>query len=547
MYEGIKLSGFAVTETCPPSMGVRIGPGTCAFPGGSVVSRAESASLPIRPAGRREYRRQAYTMRGEGAHSPAGWNGEDIRGSGGAPYQRIVPGSLAVWSKNRTVRYEPEQDYTFDYYWGTVKRNPAGRIADGEALLLDYDAWLCRYDAVVLYECGDVRVIEGSPDAPESRELLLPDPPDVRDGIVLAHVFTGWGRDAVTGGRCEILCGESHSATEKNLPKLAGRYEDMAPRTYYAEVLQTPGEGVLFRTGAAGEEYSTGERLTERTMRWTDPFAPDGGGLPLLMRSAHGFDVDWGLRLDLTGIEPRTLQKGMRFAIEAEPQMIFDLRARPADPAELIETANLQALDGVKEKLRNGGQVRVAFFGESTTRAGHWPYVLAGGLRAMYPHAAVMTHNVAIGGESSVTGVDRMEHEVLPIGADVVFVEYMINDACSGDTARIEGAMRRVLQSLRASGSAVVLMTHNGMNPYFWKHGSSRNFRRFHTLMCRLAGEYGAAFFGGWAWFARLHECGVYFLTELKGNMVNHPFGNVDPRWGGFDGGVGKALLALFR
>jgi hypothetical protein len=128
-----------------------------------------------------------------------------------------------------------------------------------------------------------------------------------------------------------------------------------------------------------------------------------------------------------------------------------------------------------------------------------------------------------------------------------VIIEYSINDACQGNMDLVETTMRQIIQRIRSLNIPVILTTHNGMNPYFWRYGSSRNFQRLHTLYKNLANEYRITFFGAYAYFARLQEYGVYFLTELKGNMVNHPFGNVDMNWGGFDRDVASSLLEKFR
>ncbi|MDG0812748.1 hypothetical protein [Cohnella rhizosphaerae] len=187
-------TGLAVLPTTPASMNVIVEPGRI-MTGSRVVELAEAATVCIRVAGQRRFNDQRYRIVGEGAASPSGWNGENIRGTAGMPYQRMVPGSLQVYARDRSKRYVPEADYTQDSYWGSIKRNPQGGIAIDEELSIDYAVWLCRYDAIVLLEDGTISVVEGDCDAPESRELLLPEPPKVERGVCPGPYIHGLGAD----------------------------------------------------------------------------------------------------------------------------------------------------------------------------------------------------------------------------------------------------------------------------------------------------------------------------------------------------------------
>lgn len=537
-----QVSGLSVVSTAPASMAVVVQPGFLTI-ADRVVEVPGEVKLPIRQAGRREYRDQVYAIRGVGAVSPSWWNGEDIRGSGGVPYQRMVPGTLSVYSGDRGTKYAPDVDYTYDYHWGTVKRMPGGRIADGERLSLDYAVWLCRYDAVVLREDGSLTVVEGDVDAPDSRELLLPEPPLVKEGFVLAHVFTGWGQSCVYGGESTL----SSMSTSSPPVALRGRYEDMVRRTYFVEIEPQTGGSSRIRMGATGEDYGTGLTLTRESLRWTAPRAFEWHEeLPLVVETAYGFEADWGLGLAFPQAPRNGIDAPLRFAIEAIPEMIMDRRsalagAAPAASIPLEQTAHLA---GFRQAMSAGRSLRIAFFGESATRAGLWPYQVMEGLRARYPDAKLFSSNVAVGGEQSAMGIHRLEKEVLATAPDLVVLEYMINDACSGHAeAHIERTVRTIVERILDYGSACMIVMANGVNPLFTKHGSKRNIRRFYALYRRLAAEYGVAFVGGFEYFDNLHRFGKYFVTELKGNMVNHTFGNEDTGWGPFDRVLGEAML----
>ncbi|MFD2329887.1 SGNH/GDSL hydrolase family protein [Cohnella sp. GCM10020058] len=537
-----QVSGLSVYATAPASMAVIVQPGHLTL-ADRVVEVPGEVKLPIRPAGQRQYLDQVYKIRGEGTLSPSWWNGEDIRGSGGVPYQRMVPGTLAVYSADRGTKYTPDADYTYDYHWGTVKRIPGGRIADGETLSLDYSVWLCRYDAIVLRDDGTLAVVEGDVDAPDSRELLLPEPPIVREGFVLAHIFTGWGQSCVYGGESTL----SRMSTSSPPVTLRGRYEDMARRTYFVEVEPTPGGSPRIRMGATGEDYGTGRSMTRESLRWTTPrpFEWDEE-LPLVAESAYGFEVDWGLGLAFQHSPSGGIDAPLQFVIEAIPEMIMDRRSvlAGATPASSIPLEQTGHLSDFRQAMAAGRPLRIAFYGESATRAGLWPYQVMEGLRTRYPDAKLFSSNVAVGGEQSVMGIHRLEKEVLAAAPDLVVLEYMINDACSGHSeAHIERTVRTILERILEYGAACMIVMVNGVNPLFTRHGSKRNIRRFYALYRRLAAEYNVTFVGGFEYFDHLHRFGKYFVTELKGNMVNHAFGNEDIGWGPFDRVLGEAML----
>ncbi|MDI4644761.1 SGNH/GDSL hydrolase family protein [Cohnella hashimotonis] len=537
-----QVSGLSVVSTAPASMAVIVQPGFLTIADRVVEVPAET-KLPIRPAGQRQYLDQVYTIRGVGTASPSWWNGEDIRGSGGVPYQRMVPGTLAVYSSDRGTKYAPDADYAYDYHWGTVKRMSGGRIAEGETLSLDYAVWLCRYDAIALREDGSLTVVEGDVDAPDSRELLLPEPPRVKDGFVLAHIFTGWGQSCVYGGESAV----SSMSTSSPPVTLRGRYEDIVRRTYYIEIEPNPGGSPLIRMGASGEDYGTGLTLTRESLRWTTArtFEWDEE-LPLVMETAYGFEVDWGLGLAFPLPSRGDVDAPLRFVIEAIPEMILDCRPVLAGttPASTIPLEQTGHLADFRRAIAEGRPLRIAFFGESATRSGLWPYQVMEGLRARYPDARLFSSNVAVGGEQSVMGIHRLEKEVLAVAPDLVVLEYMINDACSGHAeAHIERTVRAIVERVLEYGAACMIVMANGVNPLFTKHGAKRNIRRYYALYRRLASEYGVAFVGGFEYFDNLHRFGKYFVTELKGNMVNHAFGNEDTGWGPFDRVLGEAML----
>lgn len=521
---------------------VRVLPGMIELPDGSTATVGEEHTLAIRPGGRRSYRNQRYAIVGEATQSPTFWNGEDIRGSGGMPYQRMVPGTLRVYNDDRTVCYKQGEDYCNDYYWGTIKRHPEGSIQEKEVLLLDYEAWLCRYDAIVLLPDGTLAVVEGLEEALESRELLLPDPPTVRDGIVLAHVFTGWGEASLHDGSVTVEL-DSSAANDSLVLSIEGKYLDSTPRTYWVEVVAvSPADGtVSISIAAEGTDYGMEERLTSGSLRWAAPVTvARQQSVPLAIQSGYGHAVEWGVSIRFDAFEPDAELIGKRVRITAKPRSVMAFPRSRTEALAVIPVRDREALEPFRMKLSANLPVRIAFYGESTTRTGHWPYYLLNALRSSHPEALVYSSNVAIGGESSVRGIHRYEHEVRSVEPDLVVLEYMLNDT-GAPNGSAEHAMRGILGMLREDGIPCLVVTNNGMNPLFC--GSMRSVEAVHDLYRRLAEEFGCAFVGGFDYFNRLDEFGLYYMTELKGNMVNHPYGNVDPGWGDFDVRLGEAVI----
>ncbi|RKP58285.1 SGNH/GDSL hydrolase family protein [Cohnella endophytica] len=548
----VSYSGLAIVPTKPASMNLIIEPGRI-HAGDQVIELDAASSICIREAGQRQYNNQLYRIVGEGTASPSGWNGENLRGTAGMPYQRMVPGSLQVYSKDREKRYVPEVDYTQDSYWGSIRRHPQGEIGVGQELSIDYTVWLCRYDAIVLLENGTIQVVEGDSEAPESRELLLPEPPAVKTGFVLAHVFTGWGQSCIYGGGCLIAANSSTSSrSTKTLPVLAGRYEDMVERTYVVEVTAEEGDSqgqYQVRIGATGEDYGTNDIITMDTLRWTEPKRlPHDRKLPLLLQSAYRYPVSWGLELDFSQWgSDANLDLSGEYTVTAYPEMIFD--RRPAlngiDPLDIIPLEQRSHLDGFREKIASGTPVRIAFFGASNANSGLWPGQVVRELRQAYPQTAISTSVLAYGGEEMRHGMHRFHREVLPVQPDLIVMEYFINDVCYGNPEETEQAARFILQSIQNAGIPCIVLTNNGANPLFSRNGSSSSFQKYHELYRGLASEYQMAFIGAYAYFSNLHLYGKYFLTELKGNMVNHPYGIIDRNWGVFDRVLSNAILKI--
>jgi lysophospholipase L1-like esterase len=85
-------------------------------------------------------------------------------------------------------------------------------------------------------------------------------------------------------------------------------------------------------------------------------------------------------------------------------------------------------LGNVLQKLTDGKQVRIGYFGGSITAAPGWRPKTLQWLRQQFPKARVDEINGAIGGTGSDLGVFRYQQDVLQHKPDLVFIEFSVND-----------------------------------------------------------------------------------------------------------------------
>lgn len=107
-----------------------------------------------------------------------------------------------------------------------------------------------------------------------------------------------------------------------------------------------------------------------------------------------------------------------------------------ADSCELSDTNPLYTgLPGLRRKLAAGEPIRYVVFGDSIS-AGYeasrpelsYPERFASAMRARYPDAPIAVLNKAVGGESSVGGLKRLQHDVIALRPDLVTIAYGMND-----------------------------------------------------------------------------------------------------------------------
>jgi lysophospholipase L1-like esterase len=100
-----------------------------------------------------------------------------------------------------------------------------------------------------------------------------------------------------------------------------------------------------------------------------------------------------------------------------------------ANPSvEAVESHPRQGLPNFFAKLKQGKDVRIAYFGGSITAQDGWRPKTLEWFQQQYPNAKVSQINAAIGGTGSDLGVFRCGQDVLAHHPDLVFVEFAVND-----------------------------------------------------------------------------------------------------------------------
>ncbi|OIN55945.1 SGNH/GDSL hydrolase family protein [Arsenicibacter rosenii] len=140
------------------------------------------------------------------------------------------------------------------------------------------------------------------------------------------------------------------------------------------------------------------------------------------------------------------------------------VHAQPATAATYVA--------GVKKELTavwpQNRTINLVFHGHSVP-AGYWhdhevhtlesyPNLVLERLKKQYPYAVINVIVTAIGGENSIKGQTRFEPEVLPHKADVLFIDYALNDRFS-DIGKVREAWETMIQAAQARQIPVILLT----------------------------------------------------------------------------------------
>ncbi len=87
-----------------------------------------------------------------------------------------------------------------------------------------------------------------------------------------------------------------------------------------------------------------------------------------------------------------------------------------------------EGLPYVFRKLKDGKELRIAYFGGSITAANGWRPLITEWFSKQFPQSKIREINAAIGGTGSDLGAFRLRRDVLDHKPDLVFVEFAVND-----------------------------------------------------------------------------------------------------------------------
>lgn len=121
----------------------------------------------------------------------------------------------------------------------------------------------------------------------------------------------------------------------------------------------------------------------------------------------------------------------------------------PAEP--LAECQPRGGLPNVFAKLTTGGEVRVAYLGGSITDAEGWRVLSRKWLAEQYPKAKVTEIKATISGTGAELGACRLGRDVLQHKPDLLFVEFAVNGAGSGQRRPIQSMEGIVRQTWRSN------------------------------------------------------------------------------------------------
>jgi lysophospholipase L1-like esterase len=90
-----------------------------------------------------------------------------------------------------------------------------------------------------------------------------------------------------------------------------------------------------------------------------------------------------------------------------------------------------------------------------------YPHLLHRAIKQRFAYAVTNVIVTAKGGEDSFNGANRFAHDVLPLRADVVTIDYSLNDRKIGLKVA-ETSWRQMIEATLHTGSRVLLLTPSG-------------------------------------------------------------------------------------
>jgi len=117
------------------------------------------------------------------------------------------------------------------------------------------------------------------------------------------------------------------------------------------------------------------------------------------------------------------------------------------------------------DKINQGGEIKVAYFGGSITEANGWRVQTLAAFQEKFTKAKFTEINAAIGGTGSDLGVFRLGSDVLRHQPDIVFVEFAVNDGGTPPEyiwRQMEGIVRQIWKANTATDIVFVYTFRTG-------------------------------------------------------------------------------------
>ncbi len=186
-------------------------------------------------------------------------------------------------------------------------------------------------------------------------------------------------------------------------------------------------------------------------------------------------------------------------------------------------------LKQTRERLQKGGPFKVIAFGDSITYGGdateerlQFTRRYAQWLQEQFPKAQVAFENGATGGDSTVSGLARLEEKVLTRQPDLVLLGFGMNDHNTGgpEPDVFHDNLVQIVKTIRErTGAEVLMFSAFPPNPN-WKYGSHR-MELYAAATERAANTSGCAFgnvYAVWMKMLERKDC-----SSMLGNNINHP------------------------
>ena len=149
-----------------------------------------------------------------------------------------------------------------------------------------------------------------------------------------------------------------------------------------------------------------------------------------------------------------------------------------------------------------------------------YPHLVHYALKQMFPYAVINVIVTAIGGENSLNGSIRFQHDVLNHDPALVTIDYGLNDR-GFDLEKVEKAWRGMIEEALAQKVKVILMTPSWDLSWFDKNQKWKELEKQACQIRHLSEEYGIGLGDSFLAFER-YVGSVGNLQDLLSH-INHP------------------------